>query len=113
MKLLKKAQDWNTITKAITAILIMGIVIYIVTGWLRGGNENITSFAECKSRGGTCADKCSAGQESFYKYGECGQEIKKDAVQEKTKDRASETKSDGGKTKFKDYCCISQAPLTS
>ena len=69
---------WWIIISAIVAIIVAGIVLYIVKGGLSAGKENIGALASCKSRGGDCQADCGSDKDGFYKYGECGKDGKPD-----------------------------------
>jgi len=62
---------WWIIIGAIVAIIVAGVILYIVKGGLSAGKENIDVLASCKSRGGECKLSCPSGQDGFYKYGDC------------------------------------------
>ena len=74
----KKSMEamWWIIMSAVVAIIVAGIILYIVKGGLSAGKENIDALASCKSRGGECNSPCPSGQDGFYKYGECAKDNK-------------------------------------
>jgi len=69
---------WWIIIGAIVAIIVAGIILFIIKGGLSTSKENIDALASCRSQGGRCVDEDSAGKSqcnsneaSYYKFGEC------------------------------------------
>lgn len=79
----KKAMEggtWMIIVGAIVAIMIAGIILYIVKGGLETGKQNVDALASCESQGGhcklrfclgtkPCVSKCGTNEESYYEFG--------------------------------------------
>lgn len=69
---------WWIILSAIVAVVVAGIIIYIVKGGLSAGGKNIDSLAKCESQGGRCAgadsdgkSKCKPNEASYHNFGGC------------------------------------------
>ena len=72
---------WWIIIGAIVAVVVAGIILFIVKGGLSAGKDNIDILAHCKSQGGRCVDedKDSEGKSkspcpneaSYYKFSGC------------------------------------------
>ena len=62
---------WWIIIGALVAIIVAGIILYIVKGGLSAGKENIDALASCKNRGGTCEASCTSDKDGYFKFGGC------------------------------------------
>ena len=78
----KKAMEggmWWIIIGAIVAIIVAGVILFIVKGGLSAGKENIDILAHCESQGGKCINAllpdgkspCASGEQSYYKFSGC------------------------------------------
>lgn len=69
---------WWIIIGAIVAVVVAGIILFIVKGGLSAGKENIDVLAHCKSQGGRCVEAdsegkstCTSNEAPYYKFGGC------------------------------------------
>ncbi len=70
---------WWIIIGAIVAVVVAGIILFIVKGGLSAGGKNIDALASCTNQGGHCEGvdptnnkpKCSSTESSYYKFGGC------------------------------------------
>lgn len=69
----KKAEGmWWIIVGAIIAIVILGVILFIVPKGLFGQQKNVDLLSSCKNHKGHCVtdDKmCSSSETGFYKLG--------------------------------------------
>jgi len=73
---------WWIIIGAVIALAVGIIVLFIVSGGLNAGGENIDILSSCKTQGGKCepgcdpndpdcTSACGSDKREFYRFGGC------------------------------------------
>jgi len=62
---------WWIIIGAVVALIVAGMVLFIVGGGLSTGKQNVDLLASCRNQGGTCKETCVRDETGFYKSGNC------------------------------------------
>jgi len=62
---------WWIIIGAVIALAVGIIVLYIVSGGLSAGRENINILSSCKTQDGECKPTCNSGERTLPKFGGC------------------------------------------
>ncbi len=62
---------WWIIIGGVGTLIMVGVVVWIVTGGLSRGDESIKYLSGCENQGGHCEKDCGAGDAKFYRLGGC------------------------------------------